>query len=191
MSQGARIAYKSAFRIASYYLEDLRPFCERIEFAGSLRRRSPMVGDAEIVMIPKVEEERDMFGDVINTKSLLEEALPSLLKKWDASTTLNGPKQKKVIFRVDTFPLDLFIVKPETWGVLFTLRTGPEEYGHWLVTKKMHNGAMPDGMYVREGRLYDGSLSRVVTLDTPEEEDFFKAIGLEWKEPSERKVPWK
>jgi DNA polymerase/3'-5' exonuclease PolX len=44
-----------AREIAKRVLVLLRPFCERAEIAGSIRRGKPEVGDIEIVVIPKDE----------------------------------------------------------------------------------------------------------------------------------------
>ena len=39
-----------------------RPYCERIEIAGSVRRRRPQVNDIEIVCIPKtIVQQRTLF----------------------------------------------------------------------------------------------------------------------------------
>ena len=44
---------EKAEKIARKYVDLLAPFCERIEIAGSTRRKKPEVGDIEIVCIPK------------------------------------------------------------------------------------------------------------------------------------------
>jgi DNA polymerase/3'-5' exonuclease PolX len=44
---------KEAQQIAQKYVELLRPYCKRIEIAGSIRRQRPEVKDIEIVCIPK------------------------------------------------------------------------------------------------------------------------------------------
>jgi len=38
---------------ANYLKQELEPYCDRIEVAGSIRRQNPEVGDIEIVCIPK------------------------------------------------------------------------------------------------------------------------------------------
>ena len=54
---------------AEKVLEWLGPFCERIEVAGSIRRRRPEVNDVDIVVIPKVTEQRDLLGQVVATQN--------------------------------------------------------------------------------------------------------------------------
>ena len=41
-----------AERIAAAIVADLAPFCDRIQVAGSVRRRKEFVGDIELVAIP-------------------------------------------------------------------------------------------------------------------------------------------
>ena len=64
MSEGPRIPRARALMLAQGLIETLRPHCERIEIAGSLRRGKPDVGDIELVCIPKADEMRDLFGGV-------------------------------------------------------------------------------------------------------------------------------
>ena len=53
--------YSQVLPIAESLVEKLRPACERIEIAGSLRREKAMVGDIEIVAVPRLE--RDLLGE--------------------------------------------------------------------------------------------------------------------------------
>ena len=41
-----------ALPIANQVVEKLAPFCQRIEVAGSIRRRRPFVHDIDLVVIP-------------------------------------------------------------------------------------------------------------------------------------------
>jgi DNA polymerase/3'-5' exonuclease PolX len=43
---------KRAQEIASQVITKLAPYCERIEVAGSIRRRRPFVHDIDVVVIP-------------------------------------------------------------------------------------------------------------------------------------------
>jgi DNA polymerase/3'-5' exonuclease PolX len=47
---------KEAKIIAEKYLSILKPFCERIEIAGSIRREQPFPNDIELVCIRKGRE---------------------------------------------------------------------------------------------------------------------------------------
>lgn len=48
--------YEDAILIAERVKAELEPHCERIEIAGSIRRKKPEVKDIEIVAIPKPYE---------------------------------------------------------------------------------------------------------------------------------------
>lgn len=162
----------------------LEPACERFLLAGSLRRKSPMVGDIEIVAIPKVEEALDMFGFPYHgiKHDLLDDVLaaaPDLVLRKD------GTKFKQFVFGVgdQAITVDLFLPTTETWGVIATIRTGCAEFSNWLVTERRKGGGCPTGMKFHEGRLigYDGT-----PLSTPEESDVFAALELDWIAPEER-----
>lgn len=65
--------HKRALLIATNLLNDLLPFCERAEIAGSVRRLKPEVKDIEIVVIPKMRKVLDMFGSESGSVSELQE----------------------------------------------------------------------------------------------------------------------
>lgn len=51
-----RVPYADALTIAELVVAQLAPHCERIQIAGSIRRKSRTVKDVEIVCIPKPYE---------------------------------------------------------------------------------------------------------------------------------------
>ena len=69
-----------------------------------------------------------------------------------------------------------------SWGVLYTIRTGPADFSHKLVTPRLHGGWMPAGMHVKDGALWD----RGAIVETPTEEAFFAALGLPYLAPEQR-----
>jgi DNA polymerase/3'-5' exonuclease PolX len=64
MSDNEKRPYAQMMTIARAVVERLRPACQRIEIAGSLRRHRPMVGDIEICAIPIMPT--DLFGEPLN-----------------------------------------------------------------------------------------------------------------------------
>jgi DNA polymerase/3'-5' exonuclease PolX len=171
--------YAEALHIAEKLKADLAPYCERIEIAGSVRRKKPEnIKDIEIVCIPKSEP--NLFGESLPI--VLYDGLLSLVFNWDAEIVKNGPKYKQ--FALPMTKLDLFITTPECWGVIFAIRTGPADYSKWLVTSQSYGGALPFGYCVKDGRVsYDGVLLQA----TPEEDDFFRLLGIaSTPEPWER-----
>ena len=164
--------------IAERIVEALRPYCERIELAGSLRRERPLVGDVEIVAIPR--RLRDLFGDPLDGPTLLD----SFLDDRGVLFSKRGERYQQFRYGHQTM-VDLFLPTVETWGSVFTIRTGSWEFSRWLVTPQGAGGAAPDGLVFRDGRLWaNGRL-----LATPEEVDVFHALGLVYIEPAQRHGP--
>ena len=80
-----------AQNIAEKLVDKLRPACERIEIAGSIRRQKAEIGDIEIVAIPKYLATRNLFGDPVNEISLIDQ----LLEESKIGLTKDGPKYKQ------------------------------------------------------------------------------------------------
>lgn len=54
MSTGERIERARALALAREFVEAVKPACERIEIAGSLRRCLPWIGDIEVLAVPRL-----------------------------------------------------------------------------------------------------------------------------------------
>jgi len=176
-----------ALRIAETWLEMFRPCCERIEIAGSLRRGKSEVKDIEIVALPKLQTVSDLFGERLGELNALEDCVQGYRDEFEL--VKNGPKYKKLMLP-EGIALDLFIVTPPAqWGVQFVIRTGPSEFSHWMVTKKLLGGALPDAYYVDHGSLWNAITREPIA--TPEEQDYFALCGLPWLEPAQRAPRWK
>lgn len=177
MSDAIKISYPFAMTLARNMEALLSPHCLRVEIAGSLRRKKPLVGDIEIVCIPAPLV--DLFGGPLFGASRVERALRddgfNLLK--------NGDYYKQAILPNGQLKFDIFLTTPEKWGVVFTLRTGSAAFSHRLVTQRKYGGLLPSNLVVKDGRIWTtGS----VPLATPEEIDVFNALGLAWLDPQER-----
>lgn len=181
-----RIALEAAEVIAAAVVHHLEPFAKRIEIAGSIRRRKESVGDIEIVMIPKLYREKDMFGDPSGPiYDKIDEGIASysrsekfgggaLVKKND------GSKYLKLHETVCDVQIDLFVVRPPAeWGPIFAIRTGSADFSkNLMISLKAH------GLRSEDGRVLDAKGNHV---PCPEEEDFFKAAGVKWRPPEQRK----
>lgn len=207
ITQRGRILYRAADALAAA----LAPYCERIEIAGSIRRRKPEPSDIEIVAISKVVswetpgDQSLLFGEApakpdhlavwYTIESLREErdangtarVLP--LKPGTRELVLDPNWQKKNstetrylrlhLPRVDAI-VDLFLTRPEAWGAIFAIRTGPASFSSTMVqrfTKLTGGGHFTDGRLI----LRDGT-----ALETPEEPDVFRACRMKYLEPWER-----
>ena len=169
--------YKYALPIARQIKLLLEPFCQRIEIAGSVRRLKPDVGDIELCAIPQMVPGNNMFGDPI-----------SALAEFDYDQmghVIKGGQRYVQIALHQGINLDLFIVlPPASWGVIYTLRTGPADFSQKCVTQRKKGGLLPSFLRVKDGTVQDATTGEIIP--TPEEEDFFKVLKLNWISPDKR-----
>jgi DNA polymerase/3'-5' exonuclease PolX len=181
--------------IVEYLTVNLRSSCIRLEPAGSFRRQQAACGDLELVAIPLPGAPRPEFGAKRIFTNRLDLALYQLeCLEILGSRLKDGPKYKQIVIRsenigirtTELFKLDLFIVRPETWGVQFAIRTGPADFSHKFVTKHSEGGWLPDHLRVEDGLLWNTKTNTVIP--TADERDFFDAIRLGWIEPENRQT---
>ena len=100
--------------------------------------------------------------------------------------TKNGNKYKQVELK-DGINLDLFIVTPPAqWGVQFMIRTGSAEFSHRFVTIKHQGGLLPSYLRVKDGAIWHIGKGVSRMIETPEEADVFKVLGINYIEPEKR-----
>jgi DNA polymerase/3'-5' exonuclease PolX len=95
-----------AREIADGLVRRLSPGCVRIEVAGSVRRGKAEVNDIELVAVPKMEVQADLFGGPGLQRSLLDPCLVGL-----GPEEKSGPRYKQILLAEEIY-LDLFIVLP-------------------------------------------------------------------------------
>lgn len=83
---------------------------------------------------------------------------------------------------------DLFFPRPENYGLILAIRTGPAEFSASLLArwKKISKGG-----YSKDGMLHlpipaDVAQPYQATVDTPEEADVFRLCGMKYIEPEKR-----
>lgn len=163
-----RYPYAEAYKIALKVLEQLRPFCSRIEIAGSIRRKKADCGDVEIVAIPKPYEIGLFQNGIANVVNQWEKVRGELPCKYTQRILPSGIK------------LDLFFAEEENWGLKFAIRTGSADYSYKILAK----GWVRQGFKSDEGYLFkDGE-----KYEIREEEDLFKLIGVPYVEPENRNL---
>jgi DNA polymerase/3'-5' exonuclease PolX len=172
-----------AEKIAETIAIMLQPRCLRIEIAGSVRRGKAEVHDIELCAMPRFERVTDLFGQPKGVMSLLENYPWALVGEL-----LKGGEKYKQLRLEEGINLDLFIVTPPAdWGVIYTIRTGPAEFSHWIVTQRKRGGGLPSDCKVEGGRVYRGD----EYLPMSEEIDFLNFLGLGWVEPKDRQPGWR
>lgn len=185
MSQSDRkLPLADAERHAARLVGLLESACERIAVAGSIRRRKPEVGDIEVVAIPL--RVLDMFGEP--SGSMLDPRLERLVRDGELVPIKGGNHFKQFTVPAAGCKLDLFLCNPDTWGMIFTVRTGSAGFSHALVTPRDRytsdgrRGMLPSYLRVKDARIWHGEAA----LATPEETDVFRTLGIEWIPPEER-----
>lgn len=164
-----------ATEIAKRIRSSLAPHCERIEIAGSIRRCKPEVGDIEIVCIPKTWE----TGLFAGADTIVDPDFCAMVDRWP---TVKGKPTGKYTQRIlpDGINLDLFIARPENWGLILAIRTGSAEYSHCVLA----SGWVRNGYHSVDGMLVKG----VYKTPVREERDLFDICGRTWADPWERNL---
>lgn len=186
-----RLPLAEAQLIAHDLVTLLRPACDRIEIAGSIRRQKDDIGDVEIVCIPKTMEQftaADMFGDEPKPllTNMLDELCAGLVLRGMLKYRLNknggkswGHDLKWGMFQ--DFAVDIYSATAETWAVTLAIRTGSAEFSHKLVTPRAVGGFCPGHLVFKGWRVRrrdDG-----MAYDTPEEADVFHVLGIGYPQP--------
>jgi DNA polymerase/3'-5' exonuclease PolX len=157
---------EKALEIAERTKELLTPYCERIEIAGSIRRKKPEVKDIELVAIPKPYE-----------VGLFESGIATVVNQWKK---VRGELPCKYTQRLlpDGIALDLFFANPDNWGLIYAMRTGSADYSH----KVLATGWVKRGYESKGGHLCINGEQ----IEVPEEKNLFELIGLPYLEPELR-----
>lgn len=157
---------EQALEIAERIKSLLEPHCERIEIAGSIRRKKPNVKDVEIVAIPKPFD-----------TGLFESGIATVVNQWQK---VKGELPCKYTQRIlpDGIKLDLFFAERDNWGLIYAIRTGSADYSHKvLATEWVKRGYKSKG-----GHLVSNG-EKIAVL---EEEDLFNLIRIPFTEPELR-----
>ncbi len=182
MSEGIKVPYAEAKEIADDLLVLLGGHFKRLEIAGSLRRKKEFIGDIELVGIPQPAFDK---GSLFAIEIPPNVAIANLMKMFGYKAEKAGEKYIKFVSS-HKMNIDLFLCTPETWGCIFMIRTGSAEFTRKMVTRKVFGGWCPNHLCFSDGRLREYQGTELVALETPEEEDVFREIGLAFV-PSEQR----
>jgi DNA polymerase/3'-5' exonuclease PolX len=192
-----RMFRTEAVAIAKAFVAEIEDCCDQLIVGGSLRRRLAMIGDVEVVCVPKVETVTGgLFGDESTDIDRLDARMTHLLDNGEVTKRLdkNGVPRWGPTLRYVTFQgarVDLFSPCAERFGWILLLRTGPAAFSRQLV--------MPRGRQTRDGRPgllpplivpRDGWLTWRVSgerIGTPDEESVFELFKLSYLEPWARR----
>jgi len=159
MARG-KIALERAQKVADAVVKSLGPYCQRIEIAGSIRRRKPWVNDVDLVVIS---------GDLWSLHG-------ELMKLGQLK--MSGKKIMRVM--IGSTQVDIYVADEDTWSTLLLIRTGSKENNIRLCSRAKdmgwHLAASGDGLFNEDGQRIAG--------DT--EISTYNALGLPYQRPEER-----
>jgi DNA polymerase/3'-5' exonuclease PolX len=152
---------------AARLIESLRPFMKRIEVAGSVRRKKPIVKDIELIAIPYPAKLLD-----------LQHAL-RWAEGWRIKKGHVGGKYIQFERTPYSDQLDLFFATERNFGCQFAIRTGSADFSH----KVLAAGWVKQGYKGVNGTLFNSDNQAVFI---PEEIDLFRLIRIPFVPPEKR-----
>ena len=191
MSLSPQMPLATAKDYAGKIVAWLAPFCERIEIAGSIRRRRPQCADVDIVCIPIVTEALDLLGAVQSRSNRLLEFLQDYVQERNPSRSQHlkpyfvsgGEKEgKQCILELNKCQLDLWFATPETLATRLLCRTGSREHNIWIAERAKKLGGHWNPY---EGLTLNGELVPART-----ELELYAALQLPFIPPERREVNW-
>lgn len=156
-----RIPLKKAEALAEKIYERLAPITEFMMVAGSIRRRRGEVGDIEFVVLPR---SLDPF-----VKTLQKLGYSGGYRKLQ--TMIGGIKVEMYLAH-----------SPEEIGAMLFTYTGD-----YLWNTSMRSIAKRRGWKLNQYGIWDADTDEVI-LQSPYEEDFFGALGVDYHTPQERSL---
>ena len=150
-----------AQKVANEVVKRLNPYCQKIEVAGSIRRRKPQVRDIDLVLIPK--DPWDFHGELMKLGQL----------------KMSGKKILRVM--VGSVQVDIYVADEATWATLLLIRTGSTLNNIRLCSRAKdmgwHLAASGDGLFNEKGERIAGD----------SEISIYNALGLPFQRPEERR----
>ena len=155
-----RMLLPQAIATANQIVEGIQIYCEKIDIAGSLRRRKETIGDIDILATAK--------NPVMATKAFT--SLPFVKKILVSGTT------KSSVLLKDNTHADLRIVDKKVYGAALQYFTGNKD--HNIATRKI---AIKKGYKLSEYGLFKGKNIIAAT-----EEEIYQKLGMQYLPPELR-----
>jgi len=177
-----RVDLHVAQHVAGKYIDLLKPFCDRIQVAGSVRRKRPRVGDIEIVCIPKTVVTKDgMFHE----QTVRAPGFAKALSDANVNLLKGDPRTGKYTQMMTTegIQIDLFMPNKDNWGRIYMIRTGSSEFSQFMAGRWVKWGYKAIDGVLWEVDEFKNPL-RIVT--TPTEKSIFELLSLKVVPPHKR-----
>lgn len=153
--------------IAEEFCEVIKPFCERLEIVGSIRRMKEYCNDIDILLIPKNQNLLPLYTLITH-----ERKQDFTVNKW-------GKKFANLVYSMTQ--IDLYFATEEIWSTLLLIRTGSKYNNIRLckVAQGLGCKLKADG-----SGLFDACSGNRLPADS--EESIYKTLGLRYQSPVER-----
>lgn len=179
----ANMPIEEAVEIAKEVASLLKSHCEQIKIAGSIRRGKAVIGDIELVAIPKGKELWDCLD-----RMLLEGKITKAVygvKNGKPQYRWGGDKYRGFMWK--GIKVEVFLADAKNWGYQYLLRTGPGEANTAIMTV-VKNRKAPFSF--KDGRVWNADGKEI---PVPEEKDVFALLGMEYVAAEKRSphVYWK
>ena len=177
-----------ATEVAEELITLLRPNCERIEVAGSVRRQKARVGDVELLAVSKtspsylnVRPDRPRLEYVHLDARVLELITKDILRyRLNKKGSRTYGRLNKLLVHVPSgIGVDLFSTTTENWGMSLVVRTGSASFCIQVMSRLKalgHSGHAYGGITLKSGE----------EIDCPTEEEVFRILGWAWMDPQQR-----
>lgn len=206
-----RIDYHEANIIAGEVIQKIMPYCDLIHIAGSVRRQQSIVGDIEIICLPKMELTRegvkikngqpnlfDASNDENNFTEILQ-AIPEFISIVNSWEKVKGEPTGRYTQRIldNGVKLDLFMPMNKDYYRNYAIRTGSAEYSRFVIAggwKKKGWCGTENGLRLIS-ECEQKSNKWICMSETPtlppifeSEHDFFNFIGVKYLNPEYRNI---
>ena len=177
-----------AQEIAQELITILTPFCNRIEIAGSVRRKKNIVKDIELVIIPKQEI---TFGGLFSDEKIISYPIDAFIltnplfrmRPSKIGVTSYGEKNKLLEYNSNEFgwiALDIFTADESNYMMVRFIRTGGAETNKLIATTA---NKLKMNLRIYESAFVDHKGYKAIMKS---EEQIFQYLGLKYLKPEER-----
>lgn len=176
-----KLSYIEARTLAQSLTDILAPLCEpgKCKIAGSVRRGREIVGDIEIVCLPK-KAKVTAPGELLPTvQNLVIHYFNKEHHRRRGIKILKGG-QRYLQVLVGSVQVDIFMPLASQWGRILAIRTGPKNFAIQLAQrwKQLGYKGIRGKLHPESGEGYQP--------DFPTEKSFFKFLNWNFIQPQKR-----
>lgn len=161
-----RISLKEALAIGNRIVKEMKKCREvnKIEVAGSIRRRKETIGDIDVLVSCKKEDRPKIISHFVQMKRVKE-------------VLVSGATKVSVRIADHHRQVDLRLVEEDEWGAALVYFTGSKQHNIYLRTM-----AKDKGLKINEYGVFKGSEK----IAGRTEEEVYRSLDLKWVKPEKR-----